>query len=320
MISFFKPLRFLPLPVLRALGALFGWLLYALLTERRHTVQTNLRLCFPEWSASEQSRTSREVFVYFAQSWLDRFWLWHSPQAMLDKRLRIVPMGSQSTHGLATSPLFGDEPTVIFAPHFVGLDAGWTALNLLTTRSYATIYAAQNNASVDAWVKEGRGRSNDKTRQPLLIDHHAGVRPIIQAIRRGEPLYLLPDMNYEPLDSLFVPFFGVPAATLPVLPRYAKLGKAKVVPVVTRMTKSGYDIEIHPAWANYPSGDSDADLEADTRRMNAELENYVRTMPAQYYWVHRRFKDQPRDANGNGGANPYVDLDGYTRAALHSAT
>jgi KDO2-lipid IV(A) lauroyltransferase len=300
MMSFLKPLRFLPLPILRALGALFGWLLYTALAERRHTVQTNLRLCFPEWSVAEQNSKSREVFVYFAQSWLDRLWLWHSPQAILNKRLRIVPLEGQSVQGL-----LADVPTVIFAPHFVGLDAGWTALNRLTDRRYATIYASQNNANVDAWVKEGRGRSGSEVNVPLLIDHHAGVRPIIQAIRRGEPLYLLPDMNYEPLDSLFIPFFGVPAATLPVLSRYAKLGgkagvPAKVVPVVTRMTKSGYDIEIHPAWENYPSGDSEADLDADTRRMNAELENYVRTMSAQYYWVHRRFKDQPA-----GQPSPY---------------
>jgi Kdo2-lipid IVA lauroyltransferase/acyltransferase len=298
-LSFFKLLRFLPLPLLRGLGALFGWLLYVFLAERRHTVQTNLRLCFPEWSVAEQKSKSLEVFVYFAQSWLDRFWLWHSPQATLDKRLRLIGSVAQLQSSLQADAN-SDVPIVIFAPHFVGLDAGWTALNLLTNRRYATIYAAQNNASVDAWVKAGRARPGNVARQPLLIDHHAGVRSIIQAIRRGEPLYLLPDMNYEPLDSFFVPFFGVPAATLPVLPRYAKLGKAKVVPVVTRMTKLGYDIEIHPAWNNYPSGDSDADLEADTRRMNAELERYVRAMPAQYYWVHRRFKDQPK-----GQASPY---------------
>ena len=292
MLSFLKLLRFLPLPALRGLGAVFGWMLYVSLRERRRTVHTNLRLCFPQWHAKERHQKVREVFIYFAQSWLDRFWLWHSPQALLGKRLRIVPLADQAEKGLAGS--------IIFAPHFVGLDAGWTALNRLTTRRYATIYAAQSNASVDAWVKAGRVRSADESLRPLLIDHHAGVRPIIQAIRKGEPLYLLPDMNYEPLDSFFVPFFGVPAATLPVLPRYAKLGKAHVVPVVTRMTKSGYDIEIHPAWTHYPSGDSEADLKADTRRMNAELENYVRTMPAQYYWVHRRFKDQPA-----GQASPY---------------
>lgn len=290
-------LRFLPLPMLRAVGALLGYLLFIFLTERRRTVQTNLTLCFPKWAAAKRRQKLREVFVYFAQSWLDRSWLWHSPQLTLNQRLRLVG---------ALHELQGDAPTVIFAPHFVGLDAGWTALNLFTERRYATIYAAQSNANVDAWVKQGRTRTKDAAQvPPLLIDHHAGVRPIVQAIRRGEPLYLLPDMNYEPNDSLFVSFFGVPAATLPILPRYAKLGgvngrPAKVVPVVTRMTPSGYEIEIYAAWQHYPSGDTDADLAADTQRMNAELESYIRTMPAQYYWVHRRFKDQPK-----GAASPY---------------
>lgn len=290
MIALLKLLRFLPLPVLRALGACLGLMLYALHTSRRHTVDINLRLCFPKWSVQARAQKSREVFVYFMQSWLDRAWLWHSPKATLDKRLRITG---------AVDQLAGNEPVVIFAPHFVGLDAGWTALNRLTQQRYATIYAAQKNANIDGWVRAGRAQSSNPT-PPLLIDHHAGVRPILQALRKGEPLYLLPDMNYEPRDSLFIPFFSVTAATLPILPRYAKLGKAKVVPVVTRMTASGYDIEIHPAWAGYPSGDTDADLAADTLRMNRELERYVQTMPAQYYWVHRRFKDQPV-----GQASPY---------------
>jgi Kdo2-lipid IVA lauroyltransferase/acyltransferase len=299
-----KPFRFLPLPVLRVLGAVLGWLLYALMQDRRHTVRVNLLLCFPALSSKEREAQVREVFVFFMQSWLDRFWLWHSPEALLIQRLRIVAVGGSSGTriqggGFAGSALDNTAPSIIFAPHFVGLDAGWTALNRLTKRHYATIYAAQKNQAVDQWVRTGRERCSNGA-APLLIDHHAGVRPIIQAIRKGEPLYLLPDMNYEPLDSLFVPFFGVPAATLPVLPRYAKLGKAKVVPVVTRMTKSGYDIEIYPAWDNYPSGDSEADVAADTLRMNRELECYVATMPTQYYWVHRRFKDQP-----NGHSSPY---------------
>ncbi len=308
MMGIFKLLRFLPLPVLRCLGAGLGYVLYALLAERRHTVQTNLRLCFPEWSADERGRKTREVFVYFMQSWLDRFWLWHSPQATLDRRLKIIWLEGQSLQGLAGS--------VVFAPHFVGLDAGWTALNTLTNQRFATIYSKQKNKTLDAWVRAGRERSSTE-QKPLLIEHLSSVRAAVQSMRRGEPLYLLPDMNYEPDDSFFLPFFGNTAATLPILPRYAKLGRAKVVPVITRMTKSGYEALIHPAWENYPSGNTDADLEADSLRMNRELEYWVRAMPTQYYWVHRRFKDQPRDADGNGGPNPYSDPEGYAAASSH---
>ncbi len=315
-------MRFLPLPVLRALGAGLGLMLYALMRSRRHTVRVNLQLCFPKRSATEREADVREVFVHFAQSWLDRFWLWHGSQATLAGRLRIVALGSQSTSDLASSALFetalsGDAPIVIFAPHFVGLDAGWTALNTLTNKRFATIYSKQKNKALDAWVRAGRERSSAE-QKPLLIEHLSSVRSAVQSMRRGEPLYLLPDMNYEPDDSFFLPFFGNTAATLPILPRYAKLGRAKVVPVITRMTKSGYEIEIHPAWDNYPSGDTDADLEADSLRMNRELENWIRAMPTQYYWVHRRFKDQPRDSAGISGPNPYDDPDGYRANAKNS--
>jgi KDO2-lipid IV(A) lauroyltransferase len=310
LLAFLKLLRFLPLPVLRAFGASLGLALYALIASRRHTVRVNLAWCFPDWTAAQREARVREVFVYFMQSWLDRFWLWHSPQATLNKRLQIVTLAGQSGHGLVGSALSGDEPIVIFAPHFVGLDAGWTALNTLTDKRFATIYSKQKNKTLDAWVRAGRERSGTE-QKPLLIEHLSSVCAAVQSMRRGEPLYLLPDMNYEPDDSFFLPFFGNTAATLPILPRYAKLGRAKVVPVITRMTKSGYETLIHPAWENYPSGDTDADLEADSLRMNRELEQWVRAMPTQYYWVHRRFKDQPRDANGNGGPNPYSDPEGY---------
>ena len=295
LLAFFKRFSCLPLPVLRALGAGLGYLLYVLMASRRHTVRVNVALCFPEWTALRREKNVRQVFVYFMQSWLDRLWLWHSPQATLNKRLRIIWLEGQAAQGI-TNSLKG---SVIFAPHFVGLDAGWTALNTLMDQRFATIYSKQKNSSIEAWVRAGRERSSH-AQKPLLIEHLSSVRAAVQSLRRGEPLYLLPDMNYEPDDSFFLPFFGNTAATLPILPRYAKLGKARVVPVVTRMTKSGYDIEIHPAWENYPSGDSELDLAADTRRMNAELENYIRTMPTQYYWVHRRFKDQP-----SGQPSPY---------------
>ena len=79
---------------------------------------------------------------------------------------------------------------------------------------------------------------------------------------------------------------------MPSLSRFAKLGRAKVVPVVTRMTLQGYEVEIMPSWQGFPS----EDLVADTALMNLRLQSYIDTMPDQYYWVHKRFKDQPPGA------------------------
>ena len=116
-----------------------------------------------------------------------------------------------------------------------------------------------------------------------------GVREIVSALRAGDIMYLLPDMNFGPEESIFVPFYGVPAATVPSLPRFARLGRAKVVPVVTRMTPDGYEVHVLPAWDEFPSDD----VRMDTALMNLRLQDYVDQMPGQYYWVHKRFKTRP---------------------------
>jgi KDO2-lipid IV(A) lauroyltransferase len=96
-------------------------------------------------------------------------------------------------------------------------------------------------------------------------------------------------MDFGPDDSVFVPFYGLPTATVPSLSRFARLGRARVVPLVPRLTPWGYEVEVLPAWSNFPSDDA----VADTAFMNARLQDYINTMPAQYYWVHKRFKSRP---------------------------
>ncbi len=273
----------LPLPWVRALGTLLGWVLYRVVGSRRRVVLTNLRLCFPQWSEADVRTCTRQTFVYFAQAWLDRGWLWHGDAALAKKRLRLTG----AVHGLQ-----GSAPTVIFAPHFVGLDAGWTAITQQLPRQFTTIYTDQANKIADAWILQGRQRFGSAR----LFGRIEGVKPIIAALRAGEPLYLLPDMNFGPEESVFVPFYGVAAATVPSLSRFAKLGRAKVVPLLSRMTAQGYDIEVLPAWTDFPT----ADAVADTALMNQRLQSYIDTMPAQYYWVHKRFKDRP-----GGEAPPY---------------
>ena len=270
----------LPLPLLRSLGWLLGWLLYALAGSRRHVVKTNLALCFPSRPAAWRQRMAYQTFVYFAQAWLDRSWLWHGSEALLRRRLSL---------GGDPQQLQGLKPTVIFSPHFVGLDAGWTALTLQLPRQFTTIYTDQANKTVDAWILAGRRRFGGAR----LFGRAEGVKPIIAALRDGQPLYLLPDMNFGPEESVFVPFFGVSAATVPSLSRFARLASvreaARVVPVLTCMTPSGYRVDVLPAWSDVPSEDA----VADTVLMNRRLQGYIDTMPAQYYWVHRRFKDRP---------------------------
>lgn len=267
---------FLPLSWVRALGWMLGWVLYGVVRSRRHVVQTNLRLCFPELDATQLRDLSRRVFVRVSQAWLDRGWLWHGAPDKVRSRLKITG---------AVGQLTGSDPVVIFAPHFVGMDAGGTAITQQLPCHITSIYTNQSNKEVDAWIRRGRLRFGSLR----LFGRADGVKTIIASLRRGEPLYLLPDMNFGSHESLFVPFYGISAATVPSLSRFARLGRAKVVPVVTRMTSWGYEVQVLPAWSNFPSDDQ----VADTALMNARLQTYIDAMPDQYYWVHKRFKDRP---------------------------
>jgi KDO2-lipid IV(A) lauroyltransferase len=172
---------------------------------------------------TERRQLNVQTFVYFAQAWLDRAWLWHAPKTWVQRRVHLTG---------AVEELAGNAPTVIFLPHFVGLDAAWTAVALQMPRPSTTIYTDQSNKLVDRWILRGRRRFGNLR----LFGRAAGVKPIVAALREGQPLYLLPDMDFGPDDSVFVPFFGVPTATVPSLSRFAKLGRAKVLPLLPRIT------------------------------------------------------------------------------------
>jgi KDO2-lipid IV(A) lauroyltransferase len=271
----------LPLSWVRALGWVLGWVLYALVVPRRRVATVNMTLCFPKKTASEIQGLVQHTFVHFAQAWLDRGWLWHGQPDVIRQRLNLTG---------AVGELKDTAPVVIFAPHFVGLDAGWTALTQQLPRHFTTIYTDQANKVIDAWILAGRQRFG----KARLFGRVDGVKTIVATLRTGDPLYLLPDMNFGPEDSVFVPFYGVPAATVPSLSRFAKLGRAKVVPVISRMTPRGYDVQVFPAWSDFPS----ADILADTALMNQRLQTYIDTMPDQYFWVHKRFKNRPEGEKG----------------------
>jgi KDO2-lipid IV(A) lauroyltransferase len=243
-------------------------------------VDVNLSLCFPDKTPAERRRIARETFVYVAQSWLDRSWLWHAPEEVVARHLKVVGAAAEIDE-IAN----GQEPMILFAPHFYGLDAAATALTMHTARPSTTIYTTQRDPMVDQWISEGRKRFGNV----ITLNRVDGIKPILAGLRKGGLLYLLPDMDFGRDQTVFVPFYGVQAATVPSLSRFARLGRARVVPVVARLTPDGYEIEVLPAWQSFPSEDA----VADTALMNRRLEGYIDTMPSQYYWVHRRFKTRP---------------------------
>ena len=157
-----------------------------------------------------------------------------------------------------------------------------------------SIYANQKNLLFNAALLRGRTRFGNST----LLSRQDGTRKAIKAMRAGKPFYYLPDMDHGERDTIFVPFFGVQAATITGLSRLARICDAAVLPVITRMLPGheGYVVEIRAPWQEFPG----PSIEVDTRRMNAFIEDEVRRMPEQYFWLHRRFKTRPP-----GEAKPY---------------
>ena len=271
-------LHWLPLSILAPLGRAAGRLLYVLAGERRRVVLTNLRLCFPELSETERVRLARNHFAVFMRSLLEHGILWWGSHARVLRTVRI--------EGLENWRAVEGRPIIFLAPHFVGLDMG--GIRIGAEHRVVSVYSKQKNPAFDAVLYHGRTRFV----MPDLYSRQDGIRPVAKAIKKGLPFYYLPDMDFGERDSIFVPFFGVPAATITGLARIAALTGAVVVPAVTTQLPGGggYVLRFHPAWENFPSGD----LAADTRRMNAFIEDRVREMPEQYYWLHKRFKTRPQ--------------------------
>lgn len=275
-------LHFLPLRLLAPVGRGFGMLLYALARERRRVTLTNLRLCFPQWSETERVRIARRHFQAFGRSLLEHGILWWSSRERVLELIRI--------EGLHHWQAAAGRPVILLAPHFVGLDMG--GIRLGAEHRVVSVYSQQKNPTFDAVLYRGRTRFV----MPDLYSRQDGIRPVVKSMRKGLPFYYLPDMDFGGRDSIFVPFFGVPAATITGLARIAQLAGAVVVPAVTYQQPGadGYVLKFFPAWEDYPG----ADAAADARRMNAFIEERVREMPEQYFWLHKRFKTRPAGEAG----------------------
>jgi KDO2-lipid IV(A) lauroyltransferase len=274
--AFFTVWACLPLFVARAIGTLLGWLAFFGARSRRRVATINLGIAFPNLSSDALRALVKAHMVALMVSMLDRIWLWYGPSWLVRKRLRITG---------DVQALSEPGAIVLFVPHFIGLDAAGMAVTQQLSRPLTDIYTPQSNPVIDAWIYDRRQRFG----KIKMYDRAAGVRDVVKDLKAGGMLALLPDMGFGPEESLFVPFFGVSTTTIPSLSRFARLGKARVIPLLSVMTPTGYDIEFRPAWANFPTND----LYADTLRMNQTLEGYIGEHPSQYLWVHRRYKHRP---------------------------
>ena len=273
-----RRMKGLSMPVRECLARVAARVLWTAVPKRRHIIETNLRVCFPEMSEAERRALARRVYVRLARAAIDHGTLWEADQ---EEIRRFVTF--EGLENLLEEAKTG--PVIAVVPHFAGLDAAGIALN--TYVRGVSLYQKQSNPAWDEAVLAGRKRFSD----PILIakSNASDLRPVLRAMKEGLPFYYLPDMDHGIKNSIFVPFFGVQAATLPMVSRLARVTRAKVIWCIATMTEKGYHVILSKPWENFPT----ADYEADTLRVNQELEEWIRAYPDQYLWVHRRFKTRP---------------------------
>lgn len=298
LLACLKALSALPYAWLRRLGNTAGWVLYVAARARCRIADVNLRLCFPEMSAIERAAIIRMHCQFFARSFLDRFVLWHQPAERIQRMVRLEDVHHFEAHV--------GKPLILLTPHFLGMDAGGTRLTI--DHKMFAMFANQKNQVFNEAMRAGRARFSGAT----LLVRQDGLRGAIRKLRANIPFYFLPDMDLGARDSLFVPFFGVPAATVPSLARLVSLTGATVVPCVTQMTDEGYVMRFYPAWEDVEAVGADA----ITRRMNAFIEARVLEMLPQYLWTHKRFKTRPPgepDPYRRGEKAPRAGIRGLSR-------
>lgn len=277
-------LHWLPLPAQAALGRAIGRLLLRLGKGRRRVAERNLELCLPELTPAQRAALLLEHFEWLGRSLLERGLLWYASPARLRRLIEV-----EGDIGLAGR---SDKPVMWLVPHFMALDVAGVATQLFQDHPAASIYQAQSNAVFDEAMRRGRLRFGNAR---VFSRHGSGALPLVRAIRKDRAAFFnLPDMDFGANEAAFVPFFGVPAATLLAPARMARSLGMLVQPVVAEMLPGGrgYRVRFLEPWSDWPSRDP-ADDTADMAAMNAWIETEVRRLPAQYLWVHRRFKTRP---------------------------
>ncbi|RAJ93808.1 lipid A biosynthesis lauroyl acyltransferase [Paraburkholderia caballeronis] len=276
MVGLLRLLSVLPYGWVARAGGALGALLYRIPSRRKRIVLVNLNLCFPEKSDADRHVLGRAHFRHVLRSYLERGVQWFGSHRAIE---RLVQLESHIDLDDPDAP-----PTIFMGFHFVAIEVGCM---LYSTRFPVTaLYTPMSDKRLCALAARQRGRFGAS-----MMLRSNSARTVVAQLRTGQSVMLAADMDFGVDNSVFAPFFGVPACTLTSVSRLARLGRARVVPFVTEVLPDyrGYKMTIFEPLKDFPSGD-DA---TDATRMNAFLEQEIERLPDQYYWVHRRFKNRP---------------------------
>src|SRR5713226_208399 len=272
-------MAWLPLPMLHALGVLAGWLLWLVPNEQRRIAAVNLKLCFPELSSSTRRRLLRRNLAETAKGILELgpLWLWEGE--------RILTLIHAVDCGETPRATMDRGVGVIFITPHLG---AWEVAGLYVSKHYPlTILYRPSRVDIDDVIRAGRERLGG---QAVPTDT-GGVRALLQALREGRAVGLLPDQGPGREAGLFAPSFGRTANTMTLVSRLAMKSGAPVFLTYAEHLSQGRGYHLH--FEPLPAVLNEGPLEASMAALNAAVEQAVRRLPEQYLWVYKRFKSRP---------------------------
>lgn len=278
LLGLVKAALLLPYPRILDAGRLLGRAVQRLSPRRAHIARVNLALCFPELDAAARERLLREHFDALGVGVLETGMAWCLP----DERIRGLIAEVEGLEHLKDARAAG-RGVILLSAHFTATELGVRLLNLLTP--IHPMYREHENPDLRD-IMHGSFKPHFEAVIP-----RDDVRGMLRSLRSGHAVWYAPDQNYGRPNRVFVPFFGVPAATNAATGRFARMTDALVIPYFAHRLEGarGYRLELTPPLEAFPGADDDS----DTARINGIIEAWVRRVPAQYLWVHRRFKTRP---------------------------
>ena len=285
-VAFLKLLSLLPYPLLVSIGYGLGFIAARLPGDRNRVVKTNLKLCFPNLNAEEIDRLSKKHWRLLGRSIVEKSIIWLGSKEQLSKMIEVK----------SAVDLTNRKPRILVNMHFVGIE-GSIILSALAKRKNwprtSGFFQRMKNPFFNQKIIGWRNRFGGNS-----IDRQGNVKAIIREIRNGDCIIIAPDIDLGLKDSEFVPFFGIQTNTITTISRLASITGADVCMMVTTLKddESGYLCEISEPLEDFPG----IDAKSDTARLNQYFEKEIRLRPAEYYWVHKRFKNRP-----NHETSPY---------------
>ncbi|MBT6557168.1 MAG: lipid A biosynthesis acyltransferase [Gammaproteobacteria bacterium] len=267
----------LPMGAVFAVGRVIGFLGYHLAKSRRHITEVNIAKCFPELSAQQQKALVRENFVHTGIGAVEIALPWLNPTRDLADRFKI-----EGVEHLNAAHELGNG-IVLVGAHYTTIDI--TSQPLGAFGFVDVMYRQNKNPVWESLQFNGRKAFFDG------VVERSDMRQILKRLKQGRTMWYAADQDYGIKHSVFAPFFGIDTATITVTSRLASKNKSAVLMLhqFRDLKRKTWTLKFTPMLENFPSGD---DL-ADATRLNAMLEVEVKLVPAQYLWMHRRFKTRP---------------------------